>query len=59
MLKCCPNRFPTGHDPHGCPEISQGTVDRHMSNIFNKLGVSSHVEATTLAIKHHIVDVEI
>ena len=36
--------------------ISVRTVDRHMSNIFNKLGVSSRVEAITFAIKNQFLD---
>ena len=36
--------------------ISERTVDRHVSNIFNKLGVSSRVEATTFAFKNKILD---
>lgn len=36
--------------------ISDRTVDRHVSNIFNKLGVSSRVEATTFAVKNKIFD---
>ena len=36
--------------------ISERTVDRHVSNIFNKLGVSSRVEATTFAIHHNLLD---
>lgn len=36
--------------------ISERTVDRHVSNIFNKLGVSSRVEATALALKNKILD---
>lgn len=39
--------------------ISERTVDRHVSNIFNKLGVSSRVEATTFALKNKILDHEI
>lgn len=39
--------------------ISERTVDRHMSNIFTKLNVSSRVEATTLAIKKKLLDIEI
>jgi DNA-binding CsgD family transcriptional regulator len=35
--------------------ISERTVDRHVSNIFNKLDVSSRVEATTLALKNKIL----
>jgi hypothetical protein len=30
-------------------------VDRHVSNIFNKLGVSSRAAATAWAFKHHLV----
>ncbi|MCG2461506.1 LuxR C-terminal-related transcriptional regulator [Flavobacteriaceae bacterium F89] len=36
--------------------ISERTVDRHVSNIFNKLGVSSRVEATTFALRNKILD---
>jgi len=36
--------------------ISERTVDRHVSNIFNKLGVSSRVAATTFALKNRILD---
>jgi len=36
--------------------ISERTVDRHMSNIFNKLGVSSRVEATTFALRNQLLD---
>lgn len=39
--------------------ISERTVDRHMSNIFNKLGVSSRVAATAFAIKHNIIENEL
>lgn len=38
--------------------ISERTVDRHVSNIFNKLGVSSRVEATTFALRNKMVDIE-
>lgn len=38
--------------------ISERTVDRHVSNIFNKLGLSSRVAATAFAIKHKIVENE-
>jgi ATP/maltotriose-dependent transcriptional regulator MalT len=38
--------------------ISERTVDRHVSNIFNKLGVSSRVAATTFTLKHKILDNE-
>ncbi|MBC2839509.1 response regulator transcription factor [Robiginitalea sp. SC105] len=36
--------------------ISERTVDRHVSNIFDKLGVSSRVSATVLAIKNKLID---
>ncbi len=36
--------------------ISERTVDRHVSNIFNKLGVSSRVEATAFALKNEMLD---
>ena len=36
--------------------ISERTVDRHMSNIFNKLGVSTRVEATAFALMNHMLD---
>ena len=36
--------------------ISDRTVDRHVSNIFNKLGVSSRVEAATCALKNNLLD---
>lgn len=39
--------------------ISERTVDRHVSNIFNKLGVSSRVEATAYALKNKILDKEL
>jgi len=35
--------------------ISERTVDRHVSNIFNKLGVSSRAAATALVYKHRLV----
>jgi len=36
--------------------ISERTVDRHVSNIFNKLGVSSRLAATTFALKNKILE---
>jgi ATP/maltotriose-dependent transcriptional regulator MalT len=39
--------------------ISERTVDRHVSNIFNKLGVSSRVAATTFALRNKMLDNEI
>jgi DNA-binding CsgD family transcriptional regulator len=39
--------------------ISERTVDRHMSNIFNKLGVSSRVEATAFALKNQMLDYDL
>jgi len=38
--------------------ISERTVDRHMSNIFNKLDVSSRVEATAFALKNNMLENE-
>jgi ATP/maltotriose-dependent transcriptional regulator MalT len=35
--------------------ISERTVDRHVSNIFTKLGVSSRAAATAYAYKHHLI----
>ena len=35
--------------------ISERTVARHVSNIFNKLGVSSRSAATAYAFKHDLV----
>ncbi len=34
--------------------ISDRTVDRHVSNIFAKLGVSSRAAATAYAVEHHL-----
>jgi ATP/maltotriose-dependent transcriptional regulator MalT len=36
--------------------LSAKTVDRHVSNIFDKLGVSSRTAATAFAYEHHLVD---
>jgi len=36
--------------------ISERTVDRHVSNIFNKLGLSSRVAATIFVLKNKILD---
>ncbi len=35
--------------------VSERTVDRHVSNIFTKLGVSSHAAATAFAYEHQLV----
>jgi DNA-binding NarL/FixJ family response regulator len=35
--------------------LSERTVDRHVSNIFTKLGVSSRAAATAWAFQHQLV----
>ena len=35
--------------------LSERTVDRHVSNIFTKLGVSSRAAATAYAYEHRLV----
>lgn len=35
--------------------ISRSTVNTHVSNILSKLDVENRLEATTLALKHHLV----
>jgi len=35
--------------------VSQRTIDRHVSNILLKLDVASRTEATSFALKHHII----
>jgi DNA-binding NarL/FixJ family response regulator len=35
--------------------LSERTVDRHVSNIFTKLGVSSRAAATAYAYEHQLV----
>jgi DNA-binding NarL/FixJ family response regulator len=39
--------------------VSERTVHRHISNIFEKLGVHSRTAAASYAIQHRIVDVGI
>jgi DNA-binding CsgD family transcriptional regulator len=39
--------------------VSERTVHRHLSNIFDKLGVHSRTAAASYAIQHRIVDVGI
>jgi DNA-binding NarL/FixJ family response regulator len=34
--------------------LSEKTVDRHVSNIFGKLNVSSRAAATAWAYRHHL-----
>ena len=36
--------------------LSERTVHRHISNIFDKLGVHSRTAAASYAVQHHIVD---
>src|SRR5262249_54283771 len=36
--------------------ITEDTVKRHLTNIFDKLGVSSRLELGMFAIHHHLVD---
>jgi two-component system, NarL family, nitrate/nitrite response regulator NarL len=36
--------------------LSEDTVKHHLSNIFDKLGVSNRLEAALFAIHHHLVD---
>ena len=38
--------------------ISQETVKRHLSNIFDKLGVFSRLELAIFALNHGLVDDE-
>ena len=35
--------------------VSERTIDRHVSNIFTKLHVSSRSAATAFAYEHHLV----
>ena len=53
----------TGDSNKGIAErlsLSEDTVKHHVSNVFDKLGVSSRVELAVFAINHHLVkDVEI
>ena len=39
--------------------ISQATVRLHVSNILSKLGASNRTEATTLAHKHNLLDIDL
>ena len=36
--------------------LSERTVHRHVSNIFDKLGVHSRTAAVSYGIRHHLVD---
>jgi DNA-binding NarL/FixJ family response regulator len=36
-------------------DISEKTVARHISNIFNKLGISSRAAATAFAYQHQLL----
>ena len=35
--------------------LSENTIDRHVSNIFAKLGVSSRTAATAYALQHELI----
>jgi two-component system, NarL family, nitrate/nitrite response regulator NarL len=37
-------------------ELSEQTVKHHITNIFDKVGVSNRMELTLFAINHHLVD---
>ena len=39
--------------------ISEETVKRHLSNIFDKTGVSTRLELALFAISHKLVDIEV
>jgi ATP/maltotriose-dependent transcriptional regulator MalT len=36
--------------------LSSKTVSRHLTNIFNKIGVTSRASATAFAFEHHLID---
>jgi DNA-binding NarL/FixJ family response regulator len=36
-------------------QVSERTVDRHVSNILNKLGVPSRAAATAYAVQHRLL----
>jgi DNA-binding NarL/FixJ family response regulator len=38
--------------------LSEETVKRHLSNIFDKIGVSTRLELALFAIAHHMIDTE-
>ena len=44
------------HDPFaGDLRLSVATVNRHIANIYTKIGVSSRAAATAYAVKHRLV----
>jgi DNA-binding NarL/FixJ family response regulator len=45
----------TNREIAGVLGISERTVDRHVSNIYTKLDVSSRAAATAFALQHHLV----
>jgi DNA-binding NarL/FixJ family response regulator len=46
----------TNKDIAGRFSRSEDTIKHHLSNIFDKLGVSNRLEAALFAINHHLVD---
>ena len=38
--------------------ISTATVKYHLANIYSKLGVRNRVEATNIALEHHLVETQ-
>ena len=44
---------------HFRPKASEETVKRHLSNIFDKTGVSTRLELALFAISHKLVDIDV